>query len=581
MSKTIRWKIALPFMLLAAATVIVLGVYFTDFMRQMVEDSRHESLRSEAQLISAQLGEGDLTAKKDKEARLLANVLKARVTIVLPDGTVQGESHYDSASMENHLDRPEIRAALRGDEGFQVRYSETLQETMMYLAVPIRNDNQILGAVRLAMPASDIKIQEQQLNSHLMVVTAVVAVLAGLLAILATETFVRQLRRVTQAAQRLNTGELKSIPVPNSHDEIGQLSRALQQMAVRLDAQFDALEAERGKLAAVLAQMTDGMVIADREGVVQLINPAAGEIFETPIAGAIGHTLIEVIRHHQLVELWQNCISSGEQQSTTLELGSERKFIQAIAIPLTHAMPGGVLMICQDLTRVRRLELVRRDFVSNVSHELRTPLASLKALTETLQDGALDDPAAARHFLQRMETEIDTLTQMVRELLELSRIESGKVPLQRKAVDVMALLETAAERMRLQAERAGLALILEPGSGLPQVMADGERIEQVLFNLVHNAIKFTPSGGSITLRAYQDGEQVVIAVKDTGVGISDEDQPRIFERFYKADRARTGGGTGLGLSIARHLVEGHGGKIWVESQTGKGSTFYFSLPVAA
>lgn len=579
MSKTIRWKIALPFILLAMATVIVLGAYFTDFLRHMVEDSRHESLRSEARLISTQLSEGDLTEKKDKEARLLANVLKARVTIVLPDGSILGESHYDSMNMEKHLDRPEIRAALQDEEGFQVRYSETLQTSMMYLAVPIKKDDQILGVVRLAMPSSDIKAQEQQLNSHLMVVTAAAAVLAGLLSILVTENIVRRLRRVTQAAQQLNAGKLKSISVPNSHDEIGQLSRALQQMAMRLETQFEALEAERGKMAAVLAQMTDGMVIADDEGVVQLINPAAGEIFETPTAGAVGHTLIEVIRHHQLVKLWQTCISSGEQQSTTLEMGAERKFIHAIAIPLAHVQPGGVLLICQDLTRVRRLEQVRRDFVSNVSHELRTPLASLKALTETLQDGALDDPAAARHFLQRMETEIDTLTQMVRELLELSRIESGKVPLQRKPVDVSGLMEMAAERMRLQAERAELTLTVEHNQELPQVMADGERIEQVLFNLLHNAIKFTPPGGSITLKATRDGEHVVIAVKDTGVGISDEDQTRIFERFYKADRARSGGGTGLGLSIARHMVESHGGKIWLESQTGKGSTFYFSLPV--
>jgi len=235
-------------------------------------------------------------------------------------------------------------------------------------------------------------------------------------------------------------------------------------------------------------------------------------------------------------------------------------------------------LVFQDLTRVRRLETVRRDFISNVSHELRTPLASLKALTETLQEGALEDPPAARRFLSQMETEIDNLTQMVRELLELSRIESGRVPLQRKPCDPCTLIATSVNRMRLQAERAGLTMETECPPDLPSVNADPERIDQVLVNLIHNAVKFTLPGGKIKAGAYVRGGEVAFFVYDTGVGIQPQDLTRIFERFYKSDRSRSGGGTGLGLSIARYMIETHGGEIWAESTPGQGSTFTFTLP---
>jgi two-component system phosphate regulon sensor histidine kinase PhoR len=268
---------------------------------------------------------------------------------------------------------------------------------------------------------------------------------------------------------------------------------------------------------------------------------------------------------------------TGEAQEESVELPTRRRFLQLIVLP--DRQTGGSLLLVQDLTRVRRLETVRRDFISNVSHELRTPLASLKALTETLRDGALEDPKAAPRFLGRIETEVDALTQMATELLELSRIESGQVPLQRKAVPAASLLLSAAERMRAQAERAGLVLRLDPAQDMTEVSADPPRLEQVLVNLIHNAVKFTPPGGEVILAAQTESEFVRFSVHDTGVGIPVEELERIFERFYKADRARSGGGTGLGLSISRHLVEAHGGRIWAESTEGDGSTFYFTIPV--
>jgi two-component system phosphate regulon sensor histidine kinase PhoR len=324
--------------------------------------------------------------------------------------------------------------------------------------------------------------------------------------------------------------------------------------------------------------------MVDPQGRVRLLNAVAEGMFGVKETEALGRSLVEVLRHHQLVELWQVCKESSEPQTITLELPAKRLYLQAIASPLGDLLAGHVLLVFQDLTRVRRLETIRQDFISNISHELRTPLASLKALTETLIDGALDDPPAARRFLGQIETEVDSLTHIVLELLELSRIESGRVPLQIQRFSPQKLINGAYERLRLQAERAALTVVLEFAPELPQVMADPPRMEQVLINLIHNAIKFTPVGGTITLRARlssntQSGkDEVIFEVEDSGVGIPSDDLPRIFERFYKADRSRTGGGTGLGLAIARHLVEAHKGHIWAESVERKGSTFYFSLP---
>jgi len=255
-------------------------------------------------------------------------------------------------------------------------------------------------------------------------------------------------------------------------------------------------------------------------------------------------------------------------------------YLHGIATPLGQSLAGSTLLLFQNLTRLRRLETVRQDFVSNISHELRTPLASIKALAETLEDGALEDPPAARRFLERMLTVVDALSQMIEELFELTRIEAGKTPLKMGAVKPCVLIKQAVERLSLQAERAGLSISVNCQEDLPAILADARRLEQVVVNLLHNAIKFTPSGGQITVTSWVEGEFVVFCAQDSGVGIQAENLARIFERFYKTDRARTTGGAGLGLAIVRHLVEAHGGKVWAESIEGQGSSFYFTVPIA-
>ena len=336
---------------------------------------------------------------------------------------------------------------------------------------------------------------------------------------------------------------------------------------------------ERKMFNSLLENMKDGILITDESGNVKLVNTSTKELFNIGNQEIIGRTLAEALRNYKVNQLWQNCTFSQQQESATIEITPTKSFIHCIATPLFPEQSGSILFLFQDLTRLRQLEIIRRDFVSNVSHELRTPLASIKLITETLQSGALDAPPAANRFLKQMDNEVDNLTQMVEELLELSKIESGQVPLERQWIKPDDILQTAGRRMEMQADRAGHDFTFNCDSALPAVFVDKNRLSQVLINLIHNAIKFTPPGGTIVASAYKEKNNIVFFVKDSGVGIPEKDLERIFERFYKSDRSRTQRGTGLGLSISKHLVEKHGGKIWVESSRKAGSTFYFSIPI--
>ena len=377
-------------------------------------------------------------------------------------------------------------------------------------------------------------------------------------------------RRLDSYAQTIR----KQGEMPELSGELEGISAAMNILQTAFHSEQLALNAGNARLATVLAQLTDGVLIADAEGRVQLANPAAGKLFG--VNNPTQQTVAQVVRNHQLIEAWKRCQKKRQVEIEAVELPARKLMLQVTMIPDQHE--GGSLLLVQDMTQVRKLEIVRRDFISNVSHELRTPLASLKALTETLQGGALSDPDAGPRFLERIHTEVDALSQMTQELLDLSRIESGQVQLNYESISPRKLIHTAAERMKAQIERARLKLDVYCEDGLPNIMADRNRLEQVLVNLIHNAVKFNRPGGSVTLNVESIPGGVRCAVRDTGLGIPAESLARIFERFYRVDSSRTGSGTGLGLSISKHIVEAHGGRIWAESDEGRGSSFFFEIP---
>lgn len=585
MFKNLRWRIVFPYVLLLLVTMTALSFYLTRTVRQNALADLQEHLliqtRTLAEVTQPLLTTETEPAALDDLAERWSAIFEARVTIIDAEGTVLGESHEDRRLMENHLRRTEIQEAQVTGEGSAIRFSETLQQDMMYTALPVISGEAHLGYVRVALSLDSVERSINRLRQAIFTGAILTMLFAALLSIIIAERIARPVRRLTDVAGRMAEGNLNTRLLTTSEDEIGSLTQAFNHMGQQLREKVNTLAEERTRLATVLDLMADGVLITDHRSRVQLINPAAIELLNTSEEDALGHSFAQVVHHHQLIELERRCRETGKEQAETVEITPRNLFLQVVVTPLGPEQQG-VLVIIQNLTAIRHLQTVRRDFISNISHELRTPLASLKAVIETLRDGALDDPPAAHRFLDRADREVDALTQMVQELLELSRIESGKVPLRLSPTPVADVVMPAVERLRPQAERNEIELILEIAADLPPVLVDAQRTQQVVSNLLHNAIKFTPPHGQVTIRASEEEAEAMVLVEviDTGVGIPPGDLSRIFERFYKADRARSSGGTGLGLAIARHLVQAHGGEIRARSQEGRGSTFSFTLRIA-
>jgi len=583
MFRSIQWRITVPFVLLILASMGVLGFYLVDLVKDTQVNNLRSQLQSEAKLTAEASLPGFLSPEKqgalDGLAKTLGRQIEVRVTIIALDGTVLGDSERDPSAMENHATRPEVTDALASGIGESTRYSTTLGQRMMYVAVPITSQGEIVGIARVALPLTEVESSVNRVAITVvlsMVITTLVAILAaGLIA----RTTTRPIRQITKAAQRIASGELDHKISIRTSDESGQLAHAFNEMSLSLKKMVTALSEERSRLDNILSSMADGVIMVDAEGTIRLANQAAENLFGFEEERVIGQPLIEIVHDHEIDEVVKACLKAGREQTAQLESGAAKRFLRVIAVPLTTDRPSRVLLLFQDLTELRDLQTMRREFVGNISHELRTPLASLKAMVETLKDGAIDDREAAKDFLTRADSEVDQMTQMVTELTELSRIETGKAELRLEPVNLNLLVEEVITRLNPQAERQKVALLTALQADLPLILADRDRIQQVIINLAHNAIKFTPSGGRVLISTKLKGDSVVVNVSDNGTGIPKADLPHIFERFYKADKARSGGGSGLGLAIAKHIVQAHGGNIWVQSEEGEGSTFGFSLPL--
>ena len=589
-SAKIRSRIALPFVILF---LIVLGgilIFVTRNFKTNLLVMQEEALITDLEFVNGLLAkEAEYVDFADDLTVLWGNengrdIDSVRLSIFDINGIPLGDSQAAFALMENHANRPEFIDAKATGLGMSIRYSSTLGREMMYVCMPAKDDaGNVIAFSRMAISVESIDQSVLQMQNSILVGFLVAFLLVLITSYSVSSVITEPISSLTSKANMLASGEMhqKFLVGNQTSYEVHELALALNTMAEMQIEQIRSMQAEQDKLAAILSQITDGVMIVDDAGLVVLINEACEPILGTPVTGGMEKPLIQVVRHHQYVDVWRECLNTGEEQSVFLELPQSDKMIQCIATPLSGDLEGSSMLLIRDLTMLRRLETVRRDFISNISHELRTPLAALKLLAETVADSAMDDPEMMQYFLHRMQVEVDSLTQMVSELLELARIESGKTPLQLQSCDVADLLETAMQRMKVLAKSNEVEVSIELAKDLPHVMADSIRLGQVLSNLVSNALKFTPEGGKVALGAEvfdKNPEMVCIYVADSGVGISSGMLERVFERFFKTDQSRSKGGTGLGLSIAKHLVEAHGGKIWAESQEGYGSTFYFTIP---
>jgi two-component system phosphate regulon sensor histidine kinase PhoR len=593
---------------LVAITALAVGPYLTrSFDRLLVERTR-DDLLARAALIAddpraAALPPDDRSAW-DRFADERARAARARVTLIAGDGAVLGDSEVAAADLprlESHADRPEVIDARARGSGASVRWSATQRRRMIYVALPLGADGIV---VRVALTLDGIDRAVSRLRRALAVAALAALTLATLLSLGAAHLWSRRLGLLIGAARRMAEGDLGARIRGGGPGEIAALAEALDALAANLSGTLAALRGERDLLDSILSGMREGVLVLDSVGRVVLVNPALREMLLLP-ADATGRTVLELVRHAELKALLERARREGEAPPPPSEielagikprrllvhasaLRGERGRIGQSAVRAEGAVhgdaakPSGLLAVFVDVTDLRRLEMLRRDFVANASHELRTPVATVRSAAETLR-AALGDPEAARTFVEIIERNAERLHRLVEDLLDLSRIEAREYRLKLEPLELRPAVESllAAQRERAERRRLRLAIAIPPE--LPRARADRRALDQVLGNLLDNALKYAADGAAVTVRARDDGAGAVcISVEDTGPGIERRHLSRLFERFYRVDagRSRELGGTGLGLSIVKHLVEAMGGSISVESEPGRGSAFHVTLPRA-
>ena len=614
-------KLIGTYLLLVLAIVSVAGLYVFFSLESVSVERLKAHLQAQARLMGNEvepaLGAPD-SGRLQTLARRLGQQVKARVTIIQPDGRVLADSELTLDQItrtDNHSNRPELRTAIAAGVGSALRRSDTLGVEMLYVAIPLRRGEGIAGILRIGMPVSDL--------SRAMAFSRRTLVIGGLMALAAAAVlgsfFARKVTRpiaeMTAVARRMADGDFSRKISALSTDEIGQLGRALNLMAQRLEDRLAELEEARAKEAAILDSMVEGVLAVDGACRISFINASACRLFNASSVGAEGRPFLEVIRNKEIFELLDRTLRKGAFAAQEFQIYAPvQRTVQVHAIPLKgREGASGAILVLHDVTELRRLETVRTEFVANVSHELRTPLTSIKGYLETLLEGGLEDRQHARPFLEVIHRHTERLGRLLDDLLDLSNLELGKITLHRRPISLAEVVEGAIAIYRPQAAKQDVELHALVPADLSPVLADRDRLAQILINLLDNGIKFTPKGGGVTVtarrvpsskfqvpgveattEAAQPGtrnpepgtpkspELVEISVEDTGIGIHSQDLPRITERFYRVEKARSRemGGTGLGLAIVKHLVKAHGGELIIESQLNQGTTVRFLLPVA-
>lgn len=571
------------FCLLGAVLLAAAYMYLNPRLKAFIERDIEDNIKRELFLCRELLGPGDLK-DADALAGRIGSSLGLRVTIIAPDGKVLGDSDIESADLagiENHLDRPEVQQALNEGFGHSRRYSYTLKKYMMYSAVVLGKDR-TAAVLRLIIPVSSIVEFEAKMQKILIAALAAIFLLSLVLSVIVSSVVTRPISRISSAAKSIAEGDLSARAIVSSDDEIGDLAKTMNYMAGEIRSKMDRIASGEAKLETVLSGMVEGVILTDEKGAILMANPSARKMFFIDTAPE-GKTPIEVVRNSSVQEITDRILRGGKRtaiEEIQLNRPDERSVKVSAAAVMKEGELSGALLVFHDITELRHLERVRQDFVANVSHELRTPLSSIKGYSETLLESGVKDPKDQKEFLGIIYRESDRLAKLIDDILDLSKIESGKMAMVFLPLDLRPVVKRVCSILENQAAAKSLGISADIPEGLPRLLADEGRLSQVMLNLLDNAVKYTPEKGSIRISAAQDGGFVRVDVSDTGVGIPESDIPRIFERFYRVDKARSRelGGTGLGLSIVKHIVQAHGGQVSVKSAPGKGTTFSFTIP---
>jgi len=579
------WKLGLTYLAL-----LVLALFALDFYATRV--FRSDALRAvDDQLASVESAARAHPPDVQNPAALQEWVQStsgggARVTVVASDGTVLADSADDPAKMENYANRPEVQAAIASGAGKDVRQNATLGRALVYRAYRFEPASGPPVVIRFALPLAQANESIAEFRRRLLLASLVMLILGGVASLIYSRGFSARIERLKDFSHRVSGGDFRPLPSDDTEDELTDLARALNETAAHLDRTIRTLTGERNQSSAILRSMIEGVAVIDSRERVVFCNRAFAEILNLDAARCEGRPLVELVRQADLLDLARRALTSADSLQGSLIIGTvmPRSFaVTATPVKALEPAANGAVIVLHDITELRRLERVRQDFVANVSHEFKTPLTAIQGFAETLLGGALEDEKNNRRFLEIIRDHAARLGRLTDDLLKLARIEAGKLEVQYQPVSVAELVEGCAATTLFKASQRNIALNLSYPPELPAVRGDAGLLREVLQNLLDNAVQYTSPGGRVDLSAVSRDHEAVITVADTGIGIPLADQERIFERFYRVDAARSRevGGTGLGLSIAKHIVEAHGGRLWVESTVGAGSQFHFSIPLAS
>jgi two-component system phosphate regulon sensor histidine kinase PhoR len=583
------WKLALAFFALLLGALLAVDFFAERALRRDYERTGFQQLLAVAKLTQSRFPQiASLNSMQPNETAALdawtkdAATSGARVTVIAPDGTVLADSQSDIRTMENHAGRPEVIEAMANGEGRSIRHSVTIGRDLLYYAVRESDASGQHYIVRFASPEEAVDEVLWSFEKRLWIASLIVLLLASAATLLVSRRFTGRVEQLTEFSQRVAEGDFRPRPAEGWGDELDSLSKSLNQTAERLDKTIRTLVEERNLSSAILGSMVEGVLVVNHAERVEFANQGFAEILGLDHPPHSGSALVEVVRQTELIEAARKVLHGEPRVESEIVTGTLRqRFFAATVAAVRSAEANGAVMVLHDITDLRKLERIRRDFVANVSHEFRTPLTAIQGFAETLLGGAMDDLQNRERFLAIILEHARRLGRLTEDLLMLSKMDADKLELEVRRLPVAQLVEGCVETSRPRAKDKNLRLSTSLAANVPDVAGDRRRLTEVLQNLLDNAVQYTPEGGKIAVTAARQDGEVVFTVEDTGIGIPEADQPRIFERFYRVDvaRSREVGGTGLGLSIAKHLIEAHGGRIWVESEVGAGSKFHFSVPI--